>query len=118
MNYSQISLSSFILLKMKTDGGGWTLVAYAESGGFWNFKFNLADSHSSYFAFQRSGSASVEATQIFLDAHEVAYTWHSSKFPNGEITSYESGIKVHILFLTIKQLLTSLSSAHKAHRYL
>eukprot|EP01012_Entosiphon_sulcatum_P030827 TRINITY_DN3827_c0_g1_i1.p1 TRINITY_DN3827_c0_g1~~TRINITY_DN3827_c0_g1_i1.p1 ORF type:complete len:875 (+),score=125.18 TRINITY_DN3827_c0_g1_i1:101-2725(+) len=73
-----------------TDGGGWTLVAYASQAQL-NQPFQYVS--SDWQPTTRTNAAAAPATQtIFQESVEVAVSWSASGFPTGDISSYDAAV--------------------------
>ena len=84
---------------MATDGGGWTLVAYADGG---NLGSKLGVSHGSFMPVARNGSANVNALWLTQSSREMAVSWsympegRSGPLPRADLLSYQFSTKFTI----------------------
>jgi hypothetical protein len=80
---------------MTTDGGGWTLVGYADKG---HLGSKLGVSHGSWDPRTREGSANINALWIAQASSEVALAWNAdyangrNTLSRGNIASYSKAI--------------------------
>jgi len=83
---------------METDGGGWTLVGYAEKSSLGS---KLGVSSGDYDPSNRAGSANVNALWLVQSSTEMAFTWAPSDLgaearPTAGLMSYPQGVKFPI----------------------
>merc|ERR1712167_225938 len=80
---------------METDGGGWTLVGYAE-GGKLGSKLGVA-SDGSFQPLSRRGSGNINALWVVQSSTEMALSWTTEgSFPTAGVGAYEYAAKFTI----------------------
>ena len=99
---------------MTTDGGGWSLLAYASEG---KLQGPLTVTHGKFKPLQRNGTSNINSLWIAQSSREMAISWsldyeaRSNRLPVADITSYQFAIKFDIPNPESQTLAPSLGSS-------
>ena len=99
---------------MATDGGGWSLLAYASQG---KLKGPLTVTHGKFQPLLRNGTSNLNALWIAQSSREMAISWtldykgRANRTPVADITSYQYAIKFDIPNPQSQTLAPSLGSS-------
>ena len=100
---------------MATDGGGWSLLAYASQG---KLKGPLTVTHGKFQPLLRKGTSNLNALWITQSSREMAISWtldykgRANRTPVADITSYQYAIKFDIPNPQSQTLTPSLGSSN------